>query len=1655
MKPNAIKCSLSLWLALGGASYTVTGQDPSFLPAYGSWVSRPMEGDFPSAAWADINGDGWVDLFVVGSRNSVIESRWSARFINQRNGTFAVWNWFPDEIAGWHGCSWGDYDNDGDLDLFLARRSGFSRLFQNLGGGNFRLVTTTIYWESGPGEGWFEERPWGIEGDTAGVAWGDFDGDGYLDLFLTNLSGPSQLWRNSKDGLLVPVNSAVSQIVGSDGCAWGDYDNDGDQDLFVAVNFNRNNALFRNDQGTLVQITTGDVVNNGGYSVGCAWGDYDNDGHLDLYVANRLGPNFLYRNNGDGSFTRVLNGPQVEDVADSNGCTWADFDNDGDLDLFVANFSSSFEDPMLHVYRNQGNGTFERFTQNSGFTYGGMGSAVVLDDYDNDGFLDLFVSQERNFDGDSILCRNSGNANHWLRIRLQPTSGRTHLGARVRVLTTVQGVSRWQMREVVAYDGWGGTSDVAHFGLGPTEEVEELEVRWPSGVVSTLRRVAADQLLTVRESSLPFQISPDGGFFTDTLQVTITNLHPDGEVRYTLDGTEPQATSPLYSAPITLTSSTLVRALLFKNGQAISDELTALFLENRWNDSIPVAWREVHFGPSWFNREDAAALADADDDGANTLQEWLAETDPLDPNSLPAVPAPLLVLDPPGGEFELAVTVRAESPVAGAALRYTLDGTEPGATAPILSEGHITLTDSANLQVRAFFEGNPVSPVVAGAYTIRPVPPRIVRQPAGQAVLAGATVELVVEAVGTSPLAFQWWFNDAELPGATEPVLRLVEVQPSQGGTYRVQVSNALESVTSDPAVLVVNLPPQILSHPQPVSVPVGAPATFTVEVAGNPPLTFEWYHNNARLLEAPNAPEFTLAAVRPEHAGYYHVRVLNPFGEASSAPAQLTVLDPPALPEILAHPSGVEQLEGEAAALTVTAIGAGPLNFQWFHNGQPLPEATAARLEWTALRLDDAGTYWVEVRNATGRVTSRPAVVRVVPLEPGGTVHFNNRVHVAGVDAPVFEADGTTPLAGPAYLAQLHAGPTPDALEPVGAAVPFRTGAGAGYITGGVVVIPGVAPGAQAYVQMRVWESARGPDYYSALRAGSKTGVSNVLPLVTGGAGSPPSFPADLVGLESFQIGLETEPPVLVLSSPAAGLTDDDRFILAGTATDNVAVATVTWEWNGRDMGELALAEGRFELAGLRWARGENRLRLRARDTAGNTAVVEVLVTYQPARLLTLSLPASVQEGSRLAGELALRSPGGVGGLTLVVQYDPERFRDPVWTWSDTLPLNAALTEVNLQEPGLVRATLSSAGGELPVGAVTLATLSLRTRSVPQALTSALVPLLVDVADRTGAVLDYGNGADSGEVEIRRRRLPGDNNGNDALDVGDAVLIQRLIALLDPVRTWDVTGNDLNGNETLDSGDVIKVLRVAVGLDPAPAPLEPGWARLTARGLPALAAPRPAGAPATGLILEADRLALWPGERVTVRVRLTEPPEGLIGLSFQLQYPAHALQLVSPDPPPPGPAVPAGVTTLITADDTTGQVHFAAAGTTAWTALDTPVLELTFQALPALGATGLELALAAGQVAWDQGYEVASLPPTGLTLLPHLPRLEAVTLTADDGVVLELATVPGLTYRLEVSEDLRTWEPLATRVSTSQTLRWSDPATDRPARFYRLVVLP
>ena len=1178
-----------------------------------------------------------------------------------------------------------------------------------------------------------------------------------------------------------------------------------------------------------------------------------------------------------------------------------------------------------------------------------------------------------------------------------------------------------------------------------------MRIEWPSGLVTELRNVAANQVLTVVEQPPALEISPPAGFTAFPVAVTLVSRVEGGEVRYTLDGAEPAPDSPAYTGPFTLTTSTRVRARVFKDGGPASDVVSALYLENRWKDGIPGAWREQHFGAAWFTRAEAAALADADGDGANNLQEWLAGTGPTDPASRPENLPALLTLTPSGGEFELSVTVRAASPLSNARIHYTLDGAEPDTSAPVLPVAGVELTASATLRARAFFEGNPVSPMVEGVFTVRPVAPRITRQPGNRAVLAGGNVAFECEAVGTPPLSYQWTFNGEDLPGANEPVLRLTEVQPAQAGLYRVRVSNALGSVTSEPALLTVNQRPQIVRQPESQTVQVGAPVTFTVEVIGTEPLTFEWYRNGVRIPGAPNAPSFTLSAAKLTDAGSYHVRVRNAYGVVNSLMATLTVTEQPQLPVITVHPVGQTRQENQSVALSVTAGGTPPLTYQWFRNGQPLPGATGASLEFASLRLADAGTYWVGVRNAAGALVSQPAVLQVLPLRPGGTINFNNRVLAANVDSPVFHEDGVTRLAGPAYLAQLYAGPAANALAPVGWAVPFRAGESAGYVAGGsVVVVPTVAPGATAFVQMRAWESARGADFESALRAGSRVGVSAVLQIPTGGAGDPPSFPADLVGLTSFRLSRETEPPVIAITSPAPGTTSDDRFILAGTITDNVAVTSAAWEWNGRAMGELALSDGRFEVAGQRFALGENRLRVTARDAAGNTAATDVLVVYEPARLLTLSPPPATREGRRVSTELVFTSPGGVGGLTLVVRYDPEWFRDPELTWANQPALAGALTQVNTQTAGEVRATVSLPGGALPAGALPLATLSLRVRSVPAATTTTLAPALADVADATGAALDYGNGAVPASVEITPRRLVGDHNGNDALDVGDAALIQRLIVQLDPPRAWDVPANDLNASQGLDSGDVVKVLRVVTGLDAAPAPRGPGLAGPSRRSPVRLAA-----APAVEAQLTAEPTRLWPGDTVRVRVRLSQRPSDLTGVSLTVNYPATALRLPNAESVRAGAAVPAGVATVLAVDEASGQIRFAASGPDVWPASNEPVLEIAFQLRNGPGPGPWTIALSSGQVAWDKGYEIAALAAADITLHAQKLHLPVPDLTSQDGPQLEFATETGLRYRVEVSDDLQTWTLLEEVLGTGQPQRILDPVPPvRPARFYRVLIL-
>ena len=465
------------------------------------------------AAWADYDNDGLLDLAVANGGGSGGRAEPDYLYRNNGDGTFTkITEGLLVTYSGHSGhAAWGDYDNDGFADLFVGSVEGTGYLHHNLGNGSFeRIESIGIGWVNGAG------------------AWGDYDQDGFLDLFVAARSGNSKIFHNNGDGTFSEITDQVVKTYGSAWSAsWADYNNDGRPDLFVAASAGRN-FLFQNlGGGAFARIQEGPFGADDDHHIGCAWGDYDNDGFLDLFVARGewdvdLFQNWLYHNNGDGTFTKITEGNIVTDSRPWVAGSWADFDNDGDLDLFV----SAWNYPVSAVhgnalYRNNGDGTFTEITSGSlhdsrETAIGSLGAA--WGDYDKDGFPDLFVAT---WDGKNLLYRNNGNDNHWITVQCEGrVSNRSAIGTKVRVRATIQGKTYWQMREISNGDGWSGNSLDACFGLGDAEVIDRIRIEWPSGIVQELTNVPVDQFLTVieeRQLVLSCAIRPENGVFVLTV----------------------------------------------------------------------------------------------------------------------------------------------------------------------------------------------------------------------------------------------------------------------------------------------------------------------------------------------------------------------------------------------------------------------------------------------------------------------------------------------------------------------------------------------------------------------------------------------------------------------------------------------------------------------------------------------------------------------------------------------------------------------------------------------------------------------------------------------------------------------------------------------------------------------------------------------------------------------------------------------------------------------------------------------------------------------------------------------------------------------------------------------------------------------------------
>ncbi len=496
------------------------------------WLPETMGS---GCAFIDVDGDGWLDIFLVNSKDWAPRGRKSlpALYRNNRNGTFTditAASGLAVEGFGM-GVTAGDYDNDGRDDLYVTYLEG-DRLLRNLGAGKFADVTPAS----------------GIRNANFGTsaAWIDYDKDGKLDLFVANyiqwraeadlwcsLDGAtksyctpeaykgtaSKLYRNAGGGKFVDVSvkaGVADPASKSLGVAVFDYDGDTWPDLFVA-NDTQPNKLYRNlrngafkEEGLTAGVAFGeDGIARGAMGVDAA--DYDRSGRPHLIVANfsnqMLG---LYRNEGNGLF--VDEAPRST-VGRSSlltlafGAFFFDYDLDSHLDIFALNGhideeigrvqpKMSFRQPP-HLFRNLGKGKFEEVTAGAGkeLNRAVVGRGAAYGDYDNDGDLDLLFTTNN---GPALLYRNDGgNRNNWLRVKLAGSkSNRNGIGAVVRV--TSGAGKQWQM--VRSGSSYCSASElILTFGLAKDATVAAVEVEWPSGVKSRMANVKANQVLVVEE----------------------------------------------------------------------------------------------------------------------------------------------------------------------------------------------------------------------------------------------------------------------------------------------------------------------------------------------------------------------------------------------------------------------------------------------------------------------------------------------------------------------------------------------------------------------------------------------------------------------------------------------------------------------------------------------------------------------------------------------------------------------------------------------------------------------------------------------------------------------------------------------------------------------------------------------------------------------------------------------------------------------------------------------------------------------------------------------------------------------------------------------------------------------------------------------------
>jgi len=446
-----------------------------------------------AAAWADYNNDGFVDVFVANAGEA------GTLYLGDSSGAFTRQSALPAAGNDASSAAWADYNHDGRIDLYAVHSGIFggqaNALYHNDPGGGFTDTTQV----SGTGN----------RGMGKSVSWVDFDVDGDPDIYVVNHGSANELYSNNNNGTFTRMADSVGLADAGDGvaAAWCDFNLDNLPDLYL-VNEHGDNRLYLNNADFIFTEVTADAgVSHTGNGGAAAWGDYDNDGDFDLFLANKDSLQVLFRNNGDATFTRLGASTGLSVRGTARSAVWLDFNMDGLLDLFVA-----FSDSANKLFQNMGDTTFVNVAPLIGIDDPGYWTSVTWADPRNAGVPDIYLGRR---DGANRYYEGLQQGNY-LKVGLRGLiSSRFGIGARVRLRSGSAVMTRW-------IDGGSGSMSepLALFGLGTANLVDSLSVFWPSGIRLDTTALAVNQILVLNETDSIFPIIDTTTVYPHTTDIT-------------------------------------------------------------------------------------------------------------------------------------------------------------------------------------------------------------------------------------------------------------------------------------------------------------------------------------------------------------------------------------------------------------------------------------------------------------------------------------------------------------------------------------------------------------------------------------------------------------------------------------------------------------------------------------------------------------------------------------------------------------------------------------------------------------------------------------------------------------------------------------------------------------------------------------------------------------------------------------------------------------------------------------------------------------------------------------------------------------------------------------------------------------------------------